>query len=559
MNPGGMTRAPVHSRLLPYLLLVLLSAALFVPGQRVLPPFDRDESRYLQATAQMFETGNFVDIRFQDQPRYLQPAGIYWLQAASVALFSEPGAREAWAHRLPSLLGATAAVLLTAWLGNLLFGAPVGFVAAVLLAASVLLGVEARMAKIDAVLLAVTLTAQAALARIYLSAAAGREVSARWAALLWLALGAGLMLKGPIILLVVLGTVLLLVGTERRAAWLRQLRPGWGVPLMLAVVLPWLAAIGIASNGTFFEIAIGKSLLGKVATGQQSHGAPPGYYLAAFPLTFWPGSLFAALAVPFAWARRREPEVRFCLCWIAPTWLVFELVATKLPHYVLPTYPAIACLTAAALLAPAARAAGRGAVYAMRSWAGLWLLLGVALAALLPVAAWMLEARVDWVGILTAFAVIPLLVVVVWLLDKGRRMPAVACAAGAALILFASAYAYQLPHLRTIWVSPRVAEAVARVRPCAATTVASTPYTEPSLVFLLGTRTVLTDTRGAAEHLLRDPACALALVGADQRAAFLALLKDAGFAPVELDHMSGLNYSTGKRLDLTLYGAPRAG
>ena len=147
--------------------------------------------------------------------------------------------------------------------------------------------------------------------------------------------------------------------------------------------------------------------------------------------------------------------------------------------------------------------------------------LGVALAALLPVAAWMLEARVDWVGILTAFAVIPLLVVVLWLLDKGRRMPAVACAAGTALILFASSYAYQLPRLRTIWLSPRVAEAVARVRPCAATTVASTPYTEPSLVFLLGTRTVLTDTRGAAEHLLRDPACALALVGADQRAAFL--------------------------------------
>jgi 4-amino-4-deoxy-L-arabinose transferase-like glycosyltransferase len=142
------------SRLRPYLLLILLSAALFVPGQAGLPPFDRDESRYLQATTQMFETGNFVDIRFQDQPRYLQPAGIYWLQAASVALFSEPGAREAWAHRIPSLAGATAAVLLTAWIGNLLFGAPTGFVAAVLLASSVLLGVEARMAKIDAVLLA---------------------------------------------------------------------------------------------------------------------------------------------------------------------------------------------------------------------------------------------------------------------------------------------------------------------------------------------------------------------------------------------------------------------
>ena len=138
-------------------------------------------------------------------------------------------------------------------------------------------------------------------------------------------------------------------------------------------------------------------------------------------------------------------------------------------------------------------------------------------------------------------------------------MPAVGCAAGAALVLFASCYAYQLPRLRTIWLSPRVAEAVARVRPCALTTVASTPYTEPSLVYLLGTGTVLTDAPGAAAHLLRDPACALALVGADQQQAFLALLKEARFAPVELDHISGLNYSTGKHLDLTLYGAPRAG
>jgi 4-amino-4-deoxy-L-arabinose transferase-like glycosyltransferase len=543
----------------PYLLLVLLSAALFAPGQAGLPPFDRDESRYLQATAQMFETGDFVDIRFQDQPRYLQPAGIYWLQAASVALFSKPGERQVWPHRIPSLLGATAAVLLTAWIGNLLFGAPTGFVAAVLLASSVLLGVEARMAKIDAVLLAAVLTAMAALAKIYLAAASGREARRRWAAVLWLALGAGLMLKGPIILLVVLGTVLLLAIADRRVAWLRHLRAGWGVPLMLAVVLPWLIAIGIASGGTFFEIAIGKSLLGKVATGQQAHGAPPGYYLATFPLTFWPGSLFAALAVPFAWARRREPAVRFCLCWIAPTWIVFELVATKLPHYVLPTYPAIACLAAAALLAPQTRAAGRWAARAMRAWKGLWLLVGVALAALLPIAAWVLEGRADSVGILTAFAVVPLLGLTLSLFGGGRRMPAVACAAGTSLILFASAYAYQLPRLRTIWISPRIAEAVARVRPCAATTVASTPYTEPSLVFLLGTRTVLTDVRDAAAHLLNDPACALALVGAEQRDAFLEVLKNAGFAPVELDRVRGLNYSNGKRLELILYGAPRAG
>lgn len=481
-------------------------------------------------------------------------AGIYWLQATSVALLSDPETREVWAYRVPSLIGATAAVLLTAWIGNLLFGAPAGFLAAALMAVSVILGVEARMAKIDAVLLAVVLAAQTALARIYLASGVGREPAIGWtAAAFWLALGAGLMLKGPIVVLVVGGTVLLLAVTERRVGWLRQLRPVWGVPLMLAVVVPWLIAIGVASKGEFFAEAVGHSMLGKVATGQQSHGAPPGYYLAAFPLTFWPGGLFAVFVVPFVWARRREPAVRFCLCSIAPTWIVFEAIVTKLPHYVLPVYPAIACLAAAGLLAPASGSAPRWAVHMMRAFAAIWLIVGVALACLLPVAAWVLEARIDGVGVLTALLIVPLLAATLLLLRRGKPVGAVACAGGAALMLYASAYAYQLPRLQTVWLSPRIADAVARAKPCPATTVASAPYSEPSLVFLLGTATKLTDVRGSVEHLLADPACGLALVGAGERSPFLSLMADAKVEPRELDRIRGINYSNGKRLELILY------
>jgi 4-amino-4-deoxy-L-arabinose transferase-like glycosyltransferase len=546
-------------RYLPYLLLLLLSLALFVPGQASLPPLDRDESRYTQATAQMFESGNFVDIRFQDQPRYLQPAGIYWLQAASVALLSAPEDRDVWAYRVPSLIGATFAVLLTAWIGNLLFGAPVGFVAAVLMAASLILGVEARMAKIDAVLLATVLVAQAALAKIYLTSTADREPFLGWTVAFWLTAGVGVMLKGPIILLVVFGTVLLLTITERRVAWLRRLRFVWGLPLLLLVVLPWFIAIGVASKGEFFATAVGHSLLGKVATGQQSHGAPPGYYLIAFPLTFWPGSLFAVTAVPFIWARRRDPAVRFCLCWIVPTWIVFELILTKLPHYVLPVYPAIACLAAAALFAPARMDPARWVVPLMRGFAALWLVAGMALACSIPVATWLIEARVDRIGVLTAFAVVPLLIGTLLLLRRDKPICSVACAGAAAFLLFTSVYAYQLPHLQTIWMSPRIAEAVAHGRPCAHTTVATTPYVEPSLVFALGTETKLTDVEGAAEHLRRDPACGLALVGAREQSSFLSLLRAARLIPRELDHIRGINYSSGKWLELTLYAVSPSG
>src|SRR5665647_3415455 len=46
------------------------------------------------------------------------------------------------------------------------------------------------------------------------------------------------------------------------------------------------------------------------------------------------------------WKARREPGAQFLLAWLIPSWLVFEAVMTKLPHYVLPLYPAIAILIA---------------------------------------------------------------------------------------------------------------------------------------------------------------------------------------------------------------------
>src|SRR5207249_896749 len=78
----------------------------------------------------------------------------------------------------------------------------------------------------------------------------------------------------------------------------------------------------------------------------ESHGAPPGTYFLLFWLTFWPGATLAALAAPAVWAARGKPAIEFLLAWLVPSWLVLELVITKLPHYVLPLYPAIAILIA---------------------------------------------------------------------------------------------------------------------------------------------------------------------------------------------------------------------
>src|SRR5689334_9812104 len=89
-----------------YILLSVLCLVLFAPGLGLLPPMDRDEARYMQATKQMIESADYTDIRFQDEPRSKKPIGIYWMQAAAVKALSADALTRTWPYRLPSALAA---------------------------------------------------------------------------------------------------------------------------------------------------------------------------------------------------------------------------------------------------------------------------------------------------------------------------------------------------------------------------------------------------------------------------------------------------------------------
>ncbi len=537
-----------------YLLLALVALALLAPGIASIPPVDRDESRYATASVQMMTSGDYVDIRFLDQPRYLQPVGSYWLQSAAVSVLSSPEAKAIWAHRVPSLLAAIAAVLMSGWIATFLFGRKAGLAAAVLLAACFSLGFEARSAKTDAVLLASIVVAQLSMMRIYLDPAGPK----RRAAVFWVAVGAGMLIKGPIILIVTGSTLLALLAWDRKAGWMKGLHVLWGLPLMLAVVLPWYVAIGMVSDGDFYARAVGKNLLGKVGSSQQSHAGPPGYHLALYTLAFWPASLFAAFAAPFAWRNRAEPGVRFLIAWIVPTWVIFELVATKLPHYVLPTYPALAALAGAALFAPAVASPkwvkALGGVYAL-----LWLVVSAVLAALAPVAMWQLEGEVWPLAVGVASAAFVLSCAGLWFVLNRRQLQAVASVAMAALLVWINTYAGILPRLDSFWLSPKIIAAVDAAAPCPDPILVSTPYHEPSMVFLHGpARTTLPATpEKTADVLAADPACTLALVGAGQKDAFLRRTAELGLPVRPAGSVKGTNYSDNNDLDLTIYVAAR--
>src|SRR5260221_8293271 len=131
------------SHLRAFAVLAILSLASFLPGFFQIPPVDRDEAQFAQATKQMIETGDYVDIRFQDEARYKKPVGIYWLQAAVVQAAEAVGIPQARTtiglYRIPSLLGALGAVLATYWAAMAFVSRRAALMAGAMMATSLLL------------------------------------------------------------------------------------------------------------------------------------------------------------------------------------------------------------------------------------------------------------------------------------------------------------------------------------------------------------------------------------------------------------------------------------
>src|SRR5690349_11597606 len=237
-----------HMRAVALLLLVALLS--FLPGFFSIPPIDRDEARFAQATKQMVESGDYIDIRFQDEVRYKKPVGIYWLQGGVVkaarALGFERALTTIWLYRVPSLVGAIGAVLLTYWAGLAFVSRRAAVLAGLMMASCVLLGIERLIAKTDAMLLMTVVAAMGAMARAYLWQ--GRErlsASSAWttAAVFWTTLAAGVLLKGPLIVMVVGLAAIALIVVDRSASWMLSLKPLAGIVWLAILVLPWFLAI----------------------------------------------------------------------------------------------------------------------------------------------------------------------------------------------------------------------------------------------------------------------------------------------------------------------------
>jgi 4-amino-4-deoxy-L-arabinose transferase-like glycosyltransferase len=542
----GMVLDRLSTGFRPYLVIAALLLACALPGFFGLQPLDRDESRFAQATSQMFESGDFIRISFQDEPRNKKPIGIHWLQAASVAALGGPEARIIQAFRIPSLLGALLCAFATFQIGALLYGRREGLIAGAALACGLLLSTEAGIAKTDAALAGF-------IALSYLGLADARAIMPTKAApwLFWVGIGMAALIKGPVGPLIVILSIVTLALWERDVKWLKALVHWPSIALAVLIVVPWYIAIWQATNGQFFSDAIGQDLAPKLAGKSENPAIPPGAHLLLSPLIMWPGSVLLPAAVWTGWSLRKDPRTRFLLAWVVPGWLLFEAAPAKLAHYTLPVHGGILLLGAVGLLAGA--------------WDRKWVRwTGIALFALggLVLAAVPVALGDDIAPSATKLAVwysaiIALIVVTTLILLLRRSGLAAANVALAAVITSVVIKGVFVPSLPELNVSARVSAALLqaglhpRLSEDKPGPLIGFGYQEPSLIFATRSDSALSSIAAATAAARVGSGV---VVAQDKLADLNAALAGKGLAIVvtETPSIQGTNYSKGDPVSLLI-------
>ncbi len=585
-------------------LLLVLCLAVYLPGLASIPVVDRDEARFAQASRQMFESlalpegerdtapivrtdsghvlggahaGGVVVPMVQDRPRLKKPPMIYWLQGASAYVFTrgDPLRDAIWMYRVPSLIGAVIACLATWRLGLLLVDPRAALLGAALLAVCPIVVWEANQARSDLALLAMTTLAMWALTSIWVR----RERAPAWAPALglWLAIAAGVLVKGPLTPMVVGLSVLGLCLISGRGRWLARTKPVLGIVVLSVVVAPWVMAVGQRVGWETLGAVAFDETLGRSAAPKEGHWGPPGYHVVLLAALFWPGSMLTLVAFVRTWrlavrlpegdggrlARVRQLPARWrgrvvgrdsevlLLAWVVPSWIVFELISTKLPHYTLPIYPALALMSAAAVIDAARGAMDSASIQRLRLGLRVWAVIGLAICVGAPVAVSLLGG--GWIALGAAVLGGGICAGLIWksvgAVDDGFVLKAQAMGVLAAAVFALVFLGVALPRASRLWITERLVEAV-KEQGFAEAPIASVGYHEDSLIFA---------TRGRSQRL--EPGGIPAWTRANPGGVLIAPagtgveLMGAGWAV--LDRVRGINYAGGRLENLEILGRER--
>ena len=316
---------------------------LFALGNSSLPLIDRDEPRFAEASREMRQSGDFLVPTLNGEYRFDKPPLVYWGQVIAYDLLGEND----FAARLPSVLCAASTALATWIFASRAFGPSTGIWAGLILASCLQLFIHARAAVADMPLLLFFLVATwSGWERL------GEPSSKFWWWIYYLSLALGFLAKGPVALLPILFAPLhaFLCGYRYHCKPASMLLGGL---VVLSVIGIWGIPAAFATHGEYLEVGLGKHVLQRSLQPMESHGVPgfigyllflPFYPVASF-FSFLPWCIFLPLCAKRL-RLQRDSDENYLLGVIAVVLLVFTMVQTKLPHYVLPAYPPLAMLVA---------------------------------------------------------------------------------------------------------------------------------------------------------------------------------------------------------------------
>jgi 4-amino-4-deoxy-L-arabinose transferase-like glycosyltransferase len=459
--------------------------------------WDRDEPRNATASRNMLRTGDWVTPTFNGELRAHKPVLVNWTQAASLAVMggkdsTEPGWQE-FAVRLPSSVAGAVTVGLTVRLALILGLSVLGAsVAGGLVLLSPLFIMVHKAATTDGILIAATWWA------ITLWFQQRRGFC--WFRHVYFGVAAGLTVlqKGPVgPLLLLLLCVFPLAGSKVLSgvsippvAWPgRILRWSVTVSIVLFMVMPWVVAVYVETEGEFLREALGKHVIQRAAgKGLDGHAGPIWFYLPVLLLMTLPWLPLAVQGVAESWKKRRtETHWPFgiLLLWTLATVAVFSLFRTKLPHYILPILPAIALVVARGMTSiPGGergwiRHLGYG-LYGLGGAVGLLVIGFFAWGGYLPEDLKLLQVPGALLGLIVS---ITSLVALIWW--HRRRVEWLVATLTVALPLFMGLLFFAvMPIVDPLRASPVLARAVMEIAPDAK--LAAVGYQEPSLVWYHG-------------------------------------------------------------------------
>ena len=354
MNPYQNTK-PDGLNLLLLSLLLLAALAAVALLTRPLTPID--ETRYVSAAWEMWLRGDFLVPFKNGEPYSHKPPFMFWMFQIGWALF---GVNDWW-PRLVSPLYSAGGLVLTFFLARRLWPQHrgIGGSAALILTSALWWIVFSTSAMFDVLLAFWVLLGMHGV----LEAADGKR---RGFVMLGIAIGLGVLTKGPVILLNLLPITVLAPWWNPGLKWTRWFG-GVGLAVLLgtAIALAWALPAGMA-GGEAYRKAIFWGQTADRMVESFAHRRPVWWYLPLLPVLLFPWFVWPGLwqAMAHHWREGLDRGTRFCLAWMLPVFIAFSFISGKQPHYLVPLFPAFALLAARVLANRASSRVGLPALLA---------------------------------------------------------------------------------------------------------------------------------------------------------------------------------------------------